>query len=157
MKNVFSMLLFAAILFLAPAALAQRGGHSGHSGHSGGHQGQSQGSGSHNGSQGYQGGNKGHDRDRFDVRGGRLRHDIEAGRFGRDHRYYGRDFHWYGRPYFVGSRFFIGGWWFEVYGPWPVGWDDSCGYYVDYDVASGGYFLYCPDYPGVSVSVGVMF
>src|SRR5208282_3518995 len=100
------------------------------------------------GSQRGSGRSTGTNRGRFDVNHGRFRGDIERGYFGRGHAYYGRDFRWYGRFYGVGSRFFIGGFWFNVLEPWPAYWGPSCGYYIDYDEAVGGYFAYCPEYPG---------
>lgn len=154
MRNLLKTLILAVMLLVAPAAFAQHGGHSSGRGSSGGSKGGQTHSSSQRGSGRAQGGNR---TPHVDVRDGRFRGDIEQRSFGRDHRYYGRDFRWYGRPYGIGSRFFIGGFWFNVIEPWPVLWGPDCGYYIEYDGVYGGYFAYCPAYPGVRVGVSVVF
>ena len=163
MKNIITTIVFALALFLAPAAVAQHSGHgTGHGSSGGGHT--SGGShttgnvqhGRQNGSGRYQRGNNGVDRGRFDVNRGRLRGDLETGRFGRGHSYYGRDFRWYGTPYGIGSRFFVGGFWFNVIGPWPAYWGPDCGYFIEYNDVMDSYVVGCPTYPGVFVSVGIL-
>ena len=163
MKMILGILFAAAIMFGVPAAQAQHGGHSsgGHStgGHSSGHSsgGQRTGTQHSNGNKGsVKGGqNRGH----FDVNHGRLRDDHEREHFGREHQYRGGDFRWYGRPYGIGSRFFIGGFWFDVNSVWFFEGTDYpfVNYYVEWDDTDSVYYLYSPQYIGRRVIVSVVF
>jgi flagellar motor protein MotB len=88
--------------------------------------------------------------DRGNNRSARIPDDKFRAHFGRQHTFR------IGSPTIVEGqpRFQYGGYWFVIVDPWPVGWlyTDDC--YIDY--VDGGYFLFEPLHPGVSIAVTVV-
>jgi hypothetical protein len=170
MHKMLKTLVLAVMLLVAPAAFAQQQ----HQNHNGGHQNSGKPSGAHQsdrsrnsghaserGNQGRGGGRgeaRGGNRERrgnFDINRGRLRGDHEGRLCGRDHGFRDRDLRWFGPRFGIGSRFFWGGFWFEVYDPWFFGPYDP--YFIEYDEMYGGYFVYSPTWPGHRIGITVVF
>jgi len=162
-KLLFSFIAF--LIFLTPAAFAQRGNR-GNGGQRGGsehsfHQGSS-GSRQRNepaqhqqhfkenkGNYQFHRGNEA--RDRWDGR--RFDHDYFRGHFGHDHDFYWGHCAWYGPRFYVGSRFWYGGAWFVIVDPVPDFWGDEAVYVDEID---GVYYLVNPIY-GTRIVVNVAF
>ena len=51
-------------------------------------------------------------------------------------------------------RFYYGGYWFLVPGPWPAGWAYTNSFYINY--VNGGYYLCNPGYPGAQIAITVV-
>jgi len=170
------LFLVAAMLLLSPVALSQHNGGGSHSGGGGASRG-SMGS-THasaprsNTSSTYRSTTRSSNSSRFsqpvqhqnayrtphvDIRDGRLRNDHYGRSFGREHEYRGRDFHWHGWPRERGSHFYIGGFWWGFYDPWPACWADEYSYYVVWDDAEGVYYMYSPMCEEYRLRVFVIF
>jgi hypothetical protein len=51
-------------------------------------------------------------------------------------------------------RFYYGGYWFVIPGPWPGGWAYTNNFYITY--VNGGYYLCNPQYPGTQIVINIV-
>jgi hypothetical protein len=51
-------------------------------------------------------------------------------------------------------RFYYGGYWFAIPGPWPAGWAYTNSFYINY--INGGYYLCNPQYPGTTIAISIV-